>query len=86
MTSSQAHRLEQIVKRLGASDGELLWLARHCAVDDSLVSLGALSRVDAEDMIETLETYERWLLDHGQQTAEEMMLDDLRGRELAHAA
>ncbi len=80
MTTSQAHRLEQISSRLHPSDKELLWLARHCAVDERIATLANLSRVDAEDLILTLEQYEKWLLDHGQETAEEMMLDDLIGR------
>lgn len=86
MTTQQAHQLEKIVARIGASDGELLWLARICAADETLVSLGHLSRVDARDMIWTLEQFERYLLDHGFATAEEMMLDDLRGRRVANAA
>lgn len=73
MTTEQALKLEKIRERVHPSDGELLWLARQCSQNAQLVSLAQLTRVDAEDMITTLETYERWLLDFSADTAQELM-------------
>lgn len=73
MTTGQALRLEELCDRLNPSEGELLWLARQCSQDASLISLGHLSRADAEDLISTLESYERWLMDFSADTAQELM-------------
>lgn len=64
MTSNQAHQIEQLSERLKPSEGELIWLARICAADETLVHLGQLTRVDAGDMIFTLTEYERFLQIH----------------------
>jgi hypothetical protein len=61
MTTEQSLKLEQLERRLKPSEGELIWLARICAADETLVHLGQLTRVDAGDMIHTMTEYERHL-------------------------
>ena len=60
MTSQQAHTLEQLATRTNSTDADLLWLARLCSADEQLVHLGQVTRVDAIDMIATLQDYERY--------------------------
>ena len=57
MTSSQAHAIETLAREVGSSDGDLLFLARHCAADETLQHLGQITRVDAGDMIYTLRAF-----------------------------
>lgn len=59
MTSQQSYEIEQLAARLGSSDADLLWLARICSASETLNHMGQLARVDAEDVIHTLRTYER---------------------------
>jgi hypothetical protein len=60
MTSTQALQLERLAERLNISDGELLWLARVCSADETLCRFDKVTRVDAREMIGTLEDYERY--------------------------
>jgi len=62
MTTSQSHELEQLAKRTHSTDADLLWLARLCSCDETLVHLGQLTRVDAGDVIATLLDYERYMI------------------------
>ncbi len=61
MTSEQALEIEKLAERTHSTDADLLWLARVCSADETLVHLGAVARVDAGDMIATLRDYERYM-------------------------
>ena len=73
MTTDQSLKLERLERRLKPSEGELIWLARICAADETLCHLGQLSRVDAGDMIYTLTEYERYLAIDAAQRADAKM-------------
>jgi hypothetical protein len=60
MTTEQAHQLEHLATRTNSTDADLLWLARLCSADEQLVHLGQVTRVDAVDIIATLEDYARY--------------------------
>jgi hypothetical protein len=67
MTSQQAHTLEALAKRTHSTDADLLWLARLCSGRDADIEvadmhLGELTRAEAAAMIETLEAYERVMI------------------------
>lgn len=65
MLPSQAVEIEQLSDTLGATDADLLWLARlssnRCSdVELMDMHLGELTRAEAAEMIETLRCYERY--------------------------
>ncbi len=67
MTSEQALTIEQLAKRTHSTDADLLWLARLCSGRDADIEIadmhmGDLNRADAAQMIETLQAYERVMI------------------------
>lgn len=60
MTTEQAFELEQLARRTASTDADLLWLARLCSCDEQLVHLGQVTRIDAGEMIATLQDFERY--------------------------
>jgi len=58
VTPGQAFELEQRVKRLGVSDGELLAMAREVAEESALQSLADLTRQQTSDLIVALDRFE----------------------------
>jgi hypothetical protein len=60
VTSEQAVQIENLAQKAHATDADLLWLARLCSADETLVHLGNVTRVDAGDMIQTLRNYLRY--------------------------
>jgi hypothetical protein len=61
VTSEQALQIETLAERTHSTDADLLWLARLCSHEAGLNHLGEVTRVDAQDMIDTLKDYERYI-------------------------
>jgi hypothetical protein len=59
MDPKQAFELEQVQRRVDASDAELLKLAREVAHSDTLQSLAELTWTEAQELIGVLDTFER---------------------------
>ncbi len=59
MTAQQAYEIEKLAERTGSTEADLLWLGRLCSCSETLIHLGQLARVDAQDVIETLKQYEQ---------------------------